>query len=293
MLTVLPDARVRGRHATLEQHGVAAERFTDFVSPTLDLHAVDVVLLTFVLRGTGRHVLDETEYAITGPSFAVTRTGERHGLITDGDALEVVNVYLDVDAHPVQPLAPPLDRALAALLPLGDAPRVRLPQVAIDDVAPTRALLELLERETLHPGPGTGDTVAALRRALLVECARAITDHGFLPARSSRRRTDVAVEEVRAHLDRSFTESQSLADLAARVHLERTYLSRAFAASTGETISEYIARLRIGYAATLLRTTDRSIADIGTTAGFRDLSHFGRTFKRLRGVSPRDYRRTP
>jgi AraC-like DNA-binding protein len=292
MLTPVADVRIRGRYATLEQHGVAAERFSDFVSPTLDLHGLDVVLLTFVLRGTGRHVLDGAEHAITGPSFAVTRTGERHGLLTDGDPLEVVNVYLDVDAHPVPPLSPPLDRALAALLPLGDAPRLRLPQVAIDDVGATGALLELLERETRAPGPGTGDVVTALRRALLVECARAIAAHGFLPARTARTRTDIAVEDARAHLDRTFTERQSLAELAARVHLERTYLSRAFAAATGETVSEYLARLRVGYAAALLRTTDRSVAEVATTAGFRDLSHFGRTFKRLLGVSPRAYRRS-
>lgn len=289
----MPDARIRGRHTTLERYGIAAERFADFLSPRLDLHGLDVVLLTFVLRGTGRHILNETEHAITGPSFAITRTGERHGLVTDGDALEVVNVYLDVDAHPIPPLAAPLDRALAVLLPFGEAPRVRLPQVAIDDVDGVRAVLDLLERETLTPGPGTGDVVVALRRVLLVACARAITAHGFLPARRTLSRTETAVDEVRAHLDRTFTERQSLAELAARVHLERTYLSRAFAASTGQTVSEYLARLRIGYAATILRTTDRSVAEVAESAGFHDLSHFGRTFKRLMLASPREYRRSP
>lgn len=288
----MADVRIRGRHETLGRFGIAAERFADFVNPTLDLHGVDVVLLTYVLGGTGRHVLDDAEYAVTGPSFAVTRTGERHGLVTDGDALEVVNVYLDVDAHPVPPLAPPLDRALSALLPLAGAPRVRLPQVAIEDVHATRAVLDRLEDETRSPGPGTGDILAGLRTVLLVDCARTIAAHGFLPARSALSRTDIAVEEVRAHLDRTFTERQSLADLAGRVHLERTYLSRAFAAATGETVSEYLARLRIGYAATLLRTSDRSIAEVATTAGFRDLSHFGRTFKGRLGMSPREYRRS-
>lgn len=291
ILRAVPDARIRGRHPALDRFGIAAERFTGFVNPTLDLHGLDVVLLTFVLSGTGRHVLDDIEHIVSRPSFAVTRTGERHGLVTDGDALEVVNVYLDVDAHPVPPLAPPLDRALAALLPLGDAPRVRLPQVAIDDVGATRAVLDRLERETLAPGPGTGDVLAGLRRILLVDCARAIVAHGYLPSRRALTRTDIAVEDVRAHLDRTFTEQHRLGDLAARVHLEPTYLSRAFSAATGQTMSEYLTRLRINFAASLLRTTDEPIARIAVESGFRDLSHFGRTFKRVLGTSPRAYRR--
>jgi AraC-like DNA-binding protein len=42
----------------------------------------------------------------------------------------------------------------------------------------------------------------------------------------------------------------------------------------------------------LLETTDRTIADIACETGFYDHSHFTRTFKRIIGVSPGQYRKT-
>lgn len=54
--------------------------------------------------------------------------------------------------------------------------------------------------------------------------------------------------------------------------------------------SEYVARLRIRYAVGLLQTTDDSIAAISRASGFNDLSNFGRTFRRLMGMSPRELR---
>ncbi len=287
-----PLTQVRERFAVLHDFGIAAEDFTGYSSPVLSLHGLDVVLLTFVLGGTGRHVLHDTEHAILGPSFAVTRTGELHGLITDGDGLDVVNVYLDLDARPIEPLGPELGPALATLFPVGTSPRVRLPQVTLDDVPPVRALLALLVRETRSPGLGTEEALIALRRMLLIECARALAAHGFLPEPRLASRADAATEIVRAHIERTFTEHHTLADLADLAHLERTYLSRAFAARMGETISAYLARLRVGYAMAQLRSTDLAIAEIAVAAGFRDLSHFGRTFRRATGQSPRDYRRT-
>lgn len=58
LVTSGPDnmARIRGRLTTLEHFGIAAEPFPSYVNPQLDLHGVDVVLLTFVLSGEGRHV---------------------------------------------------------------------------------------------------------------------------------------------------------------------------------------------------------------------------------------------
>lgn len=275
----------------LHDFGIAAEVFQGFVSPVLEPHGIDVVLVTVVLRGTGRHLLDSVEYPILGPSFAVTRIGETHGLVTDGDGLDVVNVYLDLQSQPIEPLGPSLAPALATLFPIGDAPRVRVPQVALDDVDGLRSVLDLIVRETQFPGLGTRDALVALRRVLLVECARALAARGFLPERRAESRADAAVDVVRAHLERTFTEHHTLSGLAALAHLERTHLSRAFSVRTGETISDFLTRLRVGFAMSQLQLTDRTVAEVANSAGFRDLSHFGRTFRRVTGTSPREYRR--
>ena len=55
---------------------------------------------------------------------------------------------------------------------------------------------------------------------------------------------------------------------------------------------EYLLRVRITAARTLLESTDRTIADIACETGFYDHSHFTRTFKRLIGASPGQYRKS-
>ncbi|WP_307363496.1 AraC family transcriptional regulator [Microbacterium murale] len=290
---VSPQERIRGRHETLSRYGIAAEPFPGYVNPVLDHHELDVVLLTFVLAGEGHHVMDGIDHLITGPSFAITRTGEKHGLITGDRPLDVVNVYLDVDDHPLPSLRPPLDLALATLIPLGasTASRIRLPQVSLDDVDDTRALLRMIVAETNRPHDGTGEAMDALKKLILVTCARLIADRGFIPDTASLGRAHSAIETVRVYLDRNYVDTHTLESLASMAHLERTYFSRMFARYTGSTVTDYVAQLRVQYAMTQLRGGDRPISDIAVSSGFRDLSHFGRVFRKHSGTTPREYRR--
>ncbi len=286
-------ARQRGRLTTLAQFGIAAEPFPDYVNPVLDLHGLDVVLLTFVLAGEGHHVMGDTEYPVNRPSFGITRTGEQHTLLTGEGSMDVVNVYLDVEAHPLPSLAPPLDVVLAALVPFSASVSqrpIRLAQVALDDIDEVTPVLQQLVAETMSPRAGTGDALDALRKLLLTACARAIIAGGFITEEAPRGASAGSIENVRNYLERTYVERHTLDELAAMAHLERTYFSRMFAAHTGLPVTEYIARLRIRYAIAQLQGSDRPVSEIAATSGFRDLSHFGRTFRRYTGTSPHAYR---
>lgn len=278
------------RFPTLRECGVAAERFDGFVRTELDMHGLDVVLLTFVLAGEGRHVIDGRDYPITGLSFAITSIDEYHGLITDRAGLDVVNVYLTPDAIRARSLPPPLDRAMAALFPSTGRRREHLPQVALDDEDEVRALLFLLERETNEGAIGVGHVLHSILGALLVACCRSLMKRGFLPERPPQNRTHIAVDEVRSYLEQHYTERVTLDQLAAVAHLERTYLSRAFKDRTGVTITDFTCDLRVQYAASMLRSGDSSVTDVAQASGFNDITHFGRSFRRRTGLSPRDYR---
>jgi len=67
-------------------------------------------------------------------------------------------------------------------------------------------------------------------------------------------------------------------------------LERRFNKIFGITISDYISRTRIIAAIEHLEQTNRTVSDIAQSVGFYDHSHFIRTFKRLRGCSPKQYR---
>ena len=66
--------------------------------------------------------------------------------------------------------------------------------------------------------------------------------------------------------------------------------SRAFRREQGTTFRDYLMRLRIESAAAQLRTSDKSIVDVGCSVGFNDPSQFARLFRRHMGVTPTAYR---
>lgn len=69
---------------------------------------------------------------------------------------------------------------------------------------------------------------------------------------------------------------------------ERTLQRRL--AQSGSTYSEIVQETRFSIASDLLTDSDLNIADIALAAGYENAPHFSRAFKRLMGMTPRDYR---
>jgi two-component system response regulator YesN len=87
-----------------------------------------------------------------------------------------------------------------------------------------------------------------------------------------------------------FAETITLDDAARTAGLSRYHFSRLFHQETGLTFREYLRNLRVRQAKVLLADRHRRISEVAYTVGFNDLSHFDRTFRRMVGRSPREYR---
>lgn len=102
------------------------------------------------------------------------------------------------------------------------------------------------------------------------------------PARHLLRAKDV--------IDTRYHEPLDVAELARAVHLSPAHFSREFRRVFGETPYQYLLTRRLERAATLLRTTDRSIADVCLTVGLTSIGSFTTSFGRAFGLSPTAYR---
>jgi AraC-like DNA-binding protein len=110
------------------------------------------------------------------------------------------------------------------------------------------------------------------------------TSAGGLPGVRLRR----VLTYVDANLDRALT----LLELSSIVHMSRFHFARLFKASTGVSPHRFVVRRRIQHAMTLLGEA-RSIDVVAKSVGFRSVSHFTTTFRRMVGTTPCRYRRLP
>jgi AraC-like DNA-binding protein len=102
------------------------------------------------------------------------------------------------------------------------------------------------------------------------------------PARHLLRAKDLA--------DARYPERLDVDDLAAAAGLSRAHFSREFRRAFGESPHAYLLTRRLERAASLLRNTDRSVADICLSVGLQSIGSFTTSFTRTFGVSPTAYR---
>ena len=82
----------------------------------------------------------------------------------------------------------------------------------------------------------------------------------------------------------------SLEAASVRAGVSKNHLSFEFSRETGETFTEYVARVRIDEAKRLLATTQLLVYEVGARVGYPSVEHFSRVFKKLAGVSPVKFR---
>ena len=97
---------------------------------------------------------------------------------------------------------------------------------------------------------------------------------------------DRVEQYVRAHI----SERVSL-DTASRIaHLERKYFSAFFRSKVGIRFRDWIAVLRVKHAMDAMRARWDTVPRIAFNAGFKDVRSFERTFKKLTGTTPKEFR---
>jgi AraC family transcriptional regulator len=100
------------------------------------------------------------------------------------------------------------------------------------------------------------------------------------------------LQQVIDYISDRLDQNLSLVDLAAVVQMSTHHFARSFKASTGTTPHQYVVQRRIEKAKQLLMQWDLMIADVCQAVGFHNQSNFTTTFRKLVGVTPRQYRQS-
>jgi AraC family transcriptional regulator len=126
-------------------------------------------------------------------------------------------------------------------------------------------------------------SIEGLSLQLLQACSSASTwPGGRLPEWLGR---------IREMLHEESASRLTLAELARCVDRHPVQVCRQFHSRFGCTIGEYVRRVRIARAQSMLISSAIGLAEIALACGFSDQSHFTKAFRRLTGVPPRQYRK--
>lgn len=100
------------------------------------------------------------------------------------------------------------------------------------------------------------------------------------------------IKAVLSYIERHYAQSVTLGDLAEVAGMNPRYFCRAFREITHQTPIDYLISYRIEQACARLSSPEPPVMDVALECGFNDHSYFSRSFKRIKGLAPSEYRKS-
>jgi len=177
-------------------------------------------------------------------------------------------------------------------------------QVDGDAAVVVQLLVDALHRvnQRVHGHPASEGTYLANRLAIIdrVSSCGSVSDArtSFLPALNlllapfhiQRESQHPLADRARVFIDGNYHRRLSLSEVAERLAVSPSYLSRVFRRETGVTLTTYIQRARIDRSLALLAQGASSISEIAYQVGYQNYRDFYRNFVKQENASPRQVR---
>ncbi|MCZ6675118.1 MAG: helix-turn-helix domain-containing protein [Verrucomicrobia bacterium] len=229
-------------------------------------------ILMFV-GGEGVLETEKSDFAIRAPMVYVIPKGLKHRLLdTPRRPLSLYGICLQSPRFPGKKLI----ESVCNELRMEDDPR-RMQRIE-------SWLRQLLAEERLRQ-PNYEDAQLCLVTWIMLELARTPRNDSIHISKSQHR-----VQSYIASLEQEFWKNEDIDSVARTLGLSRRRFTQLFRQLADESWQKRVTRLRMNYAADLLRNTTLSIRSVVFECGYQDLSHFYRVFKQTHGSSPGIFR---
>ncbi len=116
--------------------------------------------------------------------------------------------------------------------------------------------------------------------------------HNFERKEEARNTLHPAVRSSIIYMDRHFSRQISMAEVSKHAGVTPNHLNTLFQHTFGFGPSLYLQRLRIAHACELLKEPFLSVGEIAVQCGFSDQNYLCRNFRKIRGMTPTEFRRT-
>jgi two-component system response regulator YesN len=100
------------------------------------------------------------------------------------------------------------------------------------------------------------------------------------------------IKKAVIYIRKNLYENISLKDIAGELHVNSSYLSRVFKKNIGQNITEYIHESKINESLALVKSKSHEIIEIANIFGYCNTAYFSTQFKKVMGISPREFQKT-
>ena len=240
--------------------------------------------LTYIEQGNGIRYVGDSISSFEPGDLVLIGANLPHDFVSsapkDGDRLSLAYVFQFPGAIVGKIMeCRPLDRLFAEA------------DYGIHFVNPDDALLEKIKLTSASPSiKNFINFVDILNDLNNQENRKPISSIAFRNSNTSKISQD-KISTVTRHISEQYRQHISVADMAGLTHMTPQSFCRWFKQSTGCSFVTYLNATRVEKACQLLLQTNDKIANIGYKTGFETVSHFNRTFKKVKKITPKEYRR--
>ena len=143
-----------------------------------------------------------------------------------------------------------------------------------------------------HPALGGTQTIKNLLEILLIRIMREGSEedgsHTFILKEDF---DEYITDQVIQYLAENIHTQVSIDEICKNLNYTRSYLFRQFKSVTGQSIMTYFISLKVKEAKRLLRDTEMTVTQISNSLAFDNPNYFSKTFKRVSGYTPLQYKR--
>lgn len=130
----------------------------------------------------------------------------------------------------------------------------------------------------------------AMLRLLATFAEHLATISNSIQPRLSENSEDPVVSRAKKYIKERFQEKITLDEASQAVNSSTRHFCKVFKQATGITFTDYLARTRVEKAKQLLENPNLRVSEIAFETGFESISQFNRSFKRITGKSPTQFR---
>lgn len=105
-------------------------------------------------------------------------------------------------------------------------------------------------------------------------------------------RKEIYIKKAIEYIEMNYSRKMSIAELAHHLGLDRSYLGSVFKEQLDTSMQYFLIQYRLNKACELMKNASLSIGDVSRSVGYDDPLLFSKLFKRNRGISPREYRKS-